>query len=400
MAEDKNVKISDLHFDDKNFNKHTEFGMSLLEKSLRNNGAGRSILIDKNNRIIAGNGIVESAGQIGLEDVQIVESDGTKLIAVKRTDIDLDSKQGREMALADNATAAADLQWDAEELQKAMDEFAITPQDWGVFSNNDGSAFFGGERNGKRNDEYNEFEDKFKPKLTTDDCYTPTEVYDEVAKYVRNIVGDEPEFVRPFYPNGNYQTFNYPKDCVVVDNPPFSIYSQIVRWYLEHDIKFFLFAPANTQIVANADVTYVVMGTSFVYENGAVVGSAFTTNILGDLAFTTAPDLCRAIESVNGKPPADLPIYGYDHVITPALIRKIALTDFSAKKSEVYEIPNLDALKAKGKSLFGRGWLLSDAKEEERKELERKEKERKENYLHLSDREKEIIKRLNAIGGE
>jgi len=132
MAEIKEAKISDLVFDDKNFNKHTEYGMSLIEKSIRNNGAGRSILIDKNNRIIAGNGVTEIAGQIGLDDVQIVESDGTKIIAVKRTDIDLDSKQGREMALADNATGAADLQWDAEELQKAMDEFAITPQDWGV----------------------------------------------------------------------------------------------------------------------------------------------------------------------------------------------------------------------------------------------------------------------------
>ena len=132
MAEIKDAKISDLVFDDKNFNKHTEYGMSLIEKSIRNNGAGRSILIDKNNRIIAGNGVTEIAGQIGLEDVQIVETDGTKIIAVKRTDIDLDSKQGREMALADNATGAADLQWDAEELQKAMDEFAITPQDWGV----------------------------------------------------------------------------------------------------------------------------------------------------------------------------------------------------------------------------------------------------------------------------
>lgn len=132
MAEIKEAKISDLVFDDKNFNKHTEYGMSLIEKSIRNNGAGRSILIDKNNRIIAGNGVTEIAGQIGLDDVQIVESDGTKIIAVKRTDIDLDSKQGREMALADNATGAADLQWDAEELQKAMDEFAIIPQDWGV----------------------------------------------------------------------------------------------------------------------------------------------------------------------------------------------------------------------------------------------------------------------------
>ena len=68
MAEIKEAKISDLVFDDKNFNKHTEFGMSLIEKSIRNNGAGRSILIDKNNRIIAGNGVTEIAGQIGLEE--------------------------------------------------------------------------------------------------------------------------------------------------------------------------------------------------------------------------------------------------------------------------------------------------------------------------------------------
>ena len=409
MAEIKEAKISDLVFDDKNFNKHTEFGMSLIEKSIRNNGAGRSILIDKNNRIIAGNGVTEIAGQIGLDDVQIVETDGTKIIAVKRTDIDLDSQQGREMALADNATGAADLQWDAETIAEVEEEFDIDAGDWGVnLDFDDGSAFFSGERNGERNDEYNEFEDKFKPKLTTDDCYTPPEVYDEVVKYVRKIVGDKPEFVRPFYPNGNYQTFNYPKDCVVVDNPPFSIYAEIVRWYLAHDIKFFLFAPALTQVVANAPANYVVAFCDVVYENGANVRTSFTTNLLGDIAFTTAPELKRAVEEVNGKAPADLPTYGYENVLTTALIGKLALIDFSAKRNEVAEISNLDALKAKGKSLFGRGWLLSDRKEKdrkekerkekERKEKERKEKERKENHLHLSEREKELIKRLNAIG--
>ena len=132
MAEIKEAKISDLVFDDKNFNKHTEYGMSLIEKSIRNNGAGRSILIDKNNRIIAGNGVTEIAGQIGLEDVQIVESDGTKIIAVKRTDIDLDSKQGREMALADNATAAVDLEWDADAIADVSAEFDIDVSGWGV----------------------------------------------------------------------------------------------------------------------------------------------------------------------------------------------------------------------------------------------------------------------------
>ena len=122
--------IKDLKFDDKNFNKHTEFGMSLLEKSLRENGAGRSILLDKDNNIIAGNGIVEAAGQIGLEKVKIVEAKGDEIIAVKRTDISLNSEKGREMALADNATAKADIDWDKEALQSEFDEEELNG--WGI----------------------------------------------------------------------------------------------------------------------------------------------------------------------------------------------------------------------------------------------------------------------------
>jgi len=122
--------IKDLKFDDKNFNKHTEFGMSLLEKSLRENGAGRSILLDKDGNIIAGNGVVEAAGQIGLEKVKIVETTGDEIIAVKRTDVSLNSKKGREMALADNATASADLEWDSENLKTEFDEEEL--KGWGV----------------------------------------------------------------------------------------------------------------------------------------------------------------------------------------------------------------------------------------------------------------------------
>ena len=76
--------------------------------------------------------MTEIAGQIGLDDVQIVETDGTKIIAVKRTDIDLDSKQGREMALADNATAAVDLEWDADAIADVSAEFDIDVSGWGV----------------------------------------------------------------------------------------------------------------------------------------------------------------------------------------------------------------------------------------------------------------------------
>ena len=122
--------INELKFDDKNFNRHTQRGMGLIEKSLQQFGAGRSILIDKDNNIIAGNGVVEAAGQIGLDKVRIIETDGTEIVAVKRTDVSLDSEQGREMALVDNATASADLEWDKDNIAEFFDPEDL--EEWDV----------------------------------------------------------------------------------------------------------------------------------------------------------------------------------------------------------------------------------------------------------------------------
>lgn len=122
--------IEELKFDKKNFNKHTENGMRLLEKSLREFGAGRSVLVDKDNNIIAGNGIVESAINAGITKTRVVETTGDELVVVKRKDVELDSKKGREMALADNATGSADLNWDYEQI---LSEFE--PEEaraWGI----------------------------------------------------------------------------------------------------------------------------------------------------------------------------------------------------------------------------------------------------------------------------
>lgn len=125
-----NLRISDLTPDDKNYNKGSEFGNSLIEKSLRKFGAGRSILLDKNNRIIAGNKTIENAGAVGLEDIIVVETTGNQIVAVKRMDIDLDSKQGRELALADNASAKASINWDFETIKVDWQE--IEMQEWGI----------------------------------------------------------------------------------------------------------------------------------------------------------------------------------------------------------------------------------------------------------------------------
>ncbi len=126
------TNIENLVPDNKNFNKGTEYGDRLMDESLRKFGLARSIVIDKNNRIIAGNKTAEKAADIGFTDVLVVEVDGSQLVAVKRKDIDLDSAKGRELALADNATSKANLAWDESLIEEVAQEWDFEPQDWGV----------------------------------------------------------------------------------------------------------------------------------------------------------------------------------------------------------------------------------------------------------------------------
>lgn len=126
------TNIESLVPDNKTFNKGTEYGDRLMDESLRKFGLARSIVIDKNNRIIAGNKTAEKAADIGFTDVLVVEVDGNQLVAVKRKDIDLDSAKGRELALADNATSKANLAWDESMIEEVSQQWGFEPQDWGV----------------------------------------------------------------------------------------------------------------------------------------------------------------------------------------------------------------------------------------------------------------------------
>lgn len=122
--------LADLTPDGENFNKHTEFGQKLLEESLRKFGAGRSILVDKDGNIIAGNSTTETAAAIGMDDVIVVPTDGKKLVVVQRTDLSLDSPEGRELALADNMTALKGIDIDLAKVQETLgDDLAKA---WGM----------------------------------------------------------------------------------------------------------------------------------------------------------------------------------------------------------------------------------------------------------------------------
>lgn len=137
----------------------------------------------------------------------------------------------------------------------------------------------------KVTNDYSSFVDKFEIPKTTDDCYTPPAVYDCVLEYCgthypEHMTGKR--VARPFVPGGDFERYDY-TNAVVVDNPPFSILSKIVRFYVEHDIKFFLFAPMLTcfNVLRNrtSGVAVILIEKQIVYENGAKVATAFVTNM-------------------------------------------------------------------------------------------------------------------------
>lgn len=109
----RKLKLKDLIPDSKNANKGTVRGHELVKESLKSYGAGRSVLVDRNGRLICGNKTASNAQAAGLdEDVIVVPTDGTKLVVVQRTDLDLNDPKARQLAIADNRTSEISLDWD------------------------------------------------------------------------------------------------------------------------------------------------------------------------------------------------------------------------------------------------------------------------------------------------
>ena len=122
--------ISELKSDHKNARRRTDRSSDLIKESLQRYGAARSIVIDEDNRILAGNGTIEGAKAAGIKNLRIIETDGDEIIAVKRTGLTEDQKVG--LALADNRNADLS-EWDQEMLHQLSQEHDIndwfTPED-------------------------------------------------------------------------------------------------------------------------------------------------------------------------------------------------------------------------------------------------------------------------------
>ena len=118
------ASITSLKSDHKNARRRTDRSSDLIKESLQRYGAARSIVIDEDNRILAGNGTIDGAKAAGIKNVRIIETDGDEIIAVKRTGLSEEQKVG--LALADNRTADLS-EWDQEMLHQLSEEHDISP---------------------------------------------------------------------------------------------------------------------------------------------------------------------------------------------------------------------------------------------------------------------------------
>lgn len=145
------------------------------------------------------------------------------------------------------------------------------------------------------NSEYDEFVKKFETKKTTDDCYTPPNIYAAILEWVKEEYGIDPSrVVRPFVPGGDFENYPYEDDAVVVDNPPFSLFAKIIDFYCTKEIKFFLFAPSLTLFAGGKNllkINHIVCDADIIYHNGARVKTGFVTNLTEGIVAQTAPKL-------------------------------------------------------------------------------------------------------------
>lgn len=138
---------------------------------------------------------------------------------------------------------------------------------------------------------------------TTDDTYTPADVYDCVVDYVGSIFPLEGKVVeRPFYPGGDYRHYPYQPNGVVIDNPPFSILRKIVAYYQEIGHPFFLFAPAEVSAGYLIDgCTVFLSDTRISFDNGAIISIAFVGNLTPQWGVVCASTLRRAISAAPSQ---------------------------------------------------------------------------------------------------
>ena len=235
---------------------------------------------------------------------------------------------------------------------------------------------------------------------TSDDTFTPKDVYEAVLRYVGETCDlSDKVILRPFYPGGDYENAEYPENGVVIDNPPFSLLMKIIAFYTSRKIPFFLFGPGLTMGNCCKYCSVIVVSEQITFDNGAKVHCNFASNMYGDVMVMTAPRLdeyfrnCKS--QIKPKPVAKI---GYpDHVLSIGQMQQICKggVEFVVHSNECEVIKGLDRLSenAHKGGLYGHHFLLNTEKMREKMGARRTVD--RTIYVELSDRERKIIEKLD-----
>lgn len=356
------------------------------------------------NTIVEGHGRLEACKQLGIKNVPVIRLDH------------LSDEERKAYGLIHNSTTLNSgfdekiLKVEIDQIQKIdLSSFGlleVKPVDWFESRKRDDNEGLENE-----SEEYQEFIEKFEAKRTTDDCYTPDAIHECVIEWVEKEYDVSREkFVRPFYPGGDYENFEYEPGAIVVDNPPFSIESQIIDFYTKRGIKFFMYGPAMT-LLSNTkarSVSVIAVGAQITYENGAVVPTSFVTNLEDeDVAIRSCGSLRAALDEADKvlrqQVKKQLDKYNFpENVVTSAMLTKLSKwgVDYFVKRSEAKFITSLESMKKEGKEIYGGGYLVSDdlkiakAKAEEIAKAKAEEEKSKVKCWVLSANELDVIRSL------
>lgn len=116
------MEIKDLKQDKRNYRKHNQRNIDLIKKSVNEVGLGRSVVIDNENEIICGNGLVSTLDKN--TKIRLIETDGSELVVVKRTDLQTNDEKRKQLAIMDNSTSDTS-EFDLELLQVDFDTYDL-----------------------------------------------------------------------------------------------------------------------------------------------------------------------------------------------------------------------------------------------------------------------------------
>ena len=240
--------------------------------------------------------------------------------------------------------------------------------------------------------DYESYIKKFEGKKTTDDTYTPRDVFEAVLQYVGSIfdLGGK-QILRPFYPGGDYQHASYPAEGVVVDNPPFSIFKKIVKFYSTEKIPFFLFGPGMTILNIIDLCSVVVVADPIVFDNEAKIRCNFATNLFETNRITTSIELTKLLRGCKSQNNTNkLPLYEY-----PAQLLSISELQTIARGDNDFNCEiGKDAIKIEyinNKKLYGPHLLVSKKKADEKFNIKRqitKKEEKERIVVNFTEQEK------------